>query len=116
MEKMNPEVKKSWVDALRSGDYEQGRGGLRIDDDYCCLGVLCDLFAKAHQMDKNMQWMSAKNITESTGVMVIAGVRGILPQRVATWAGLKGRESRNPVFRGKNKNMNCSIANDSYGK
>lgn len=44
---MNPEVKQKWVAALRSGEYNQGQGCLRNDDDsYCCLGVLCDLYAK----------------------------------------------------------------------
>ena len=40
---MNKEVKKLWVEALRSGKYEQGRGCLRKGDKFCCLGVLCDL-------------------------------------------------------------------------
>lgn len=49
---MNPEVKAQWVQALRSGDYDQGRGFLQQIDDrgkatYCCLGVLCDLAVKA---------------------------------------------------------------------
>lgn len=53
---MNPEIKRQWVDALRSGEYEQGYGQLRVLSDavgdppsysYCCLGVLCDLAAKA---------------------------------------------------------------------
>jgi len=40
---MNQEIKARWVDALRSGDYEQGRGTLRRGDRFCCLGVLTDL-------------------------------------------------------------------------
>jgi hypothetical protein len=33
-----------WIAALRSGKYKQGRFNLRsTDDDYCCLGVLCDI-------------------------------------------------------------------------
>lgn len=44
---MNPYVKALWVDALRSGDYDQGQGLLReVDGGYCCLGVLCDLAVK----------------------------------------------------------------------
>ena len=45
--KMNQEVKKIWVEALRSGKYQQGRGKLKRSDDlkptYCCLGVLCEV-------------------------------------------------------------------------
>jgi hypothetical protein len=44
MPKMNPERKTQWVFALRSGNYKQGRGWLREDDRFCCLGVLCDLY------------------------------------------------------------------------
>jgi hypothetical protein len=41
---MNPEVKKVWISALRSGKYAQTQGSLRQGDRYCCLGVLCDLY------------------------------------------------------------------------
>jgi hypothetical protein len=34
-------LKKKWVEALRSGEYQQGEGHLFKDDSYCCLGVLC---------------------------------------------------------------------------
>jgi len=34
---------KKWVKALRSGKYKQGRYCLRQDDEYCCLGVLCEV-------------------------------------------------------------------------
>ena len=44
---MHQEVKQQWVTALRSGEYAQGYGHLRKDDEYCCLGVLCDLAVKA---------------------------------------------------------------------
>lgn len=46
-DKMNPEIKAKWVAALRSGDYKQGTGVLRSEwDEYCCLGVLCDIAEK----------------------------------------------------------------------
>lgn len=37
---MKTEVKKKWLKALRSGKYEQGRGQLRFNNEFCCLGVL----------------------------------------------------------------------------
>lgn len=41
---MNKEWKTKWIEALRSGKYKQGVGLLRNSyDQYCCLGVLCDL-------------------------------------------------------------------------
>lgn len=46
--KMKPQIKKQWVEALRSGKYKQGRLSLRTsENEYCCLGVLCDLHAQA---------------------------------------------------------------------
>lgn len=43
------ELRKQWVDALRSGKYRQGQRRLRIDGGFCCLGVLCDLHPEAGQ-------------------------------------------------------------------
>ena len=41
---MKQEIKERWVEALRSGKYEQGTGTLTTGSGrYCCLGVLCDL-------------------------------------------------------------------------
>lgn len=41
--KLNPDFKKRWIEALRSGDYEQGKNSLYKDGKYCCLGVACVL-------------------------------------------------------------------------
>lgn len=38
---MKPEYKKRWVEALRSGEYKQGKGALERGGNFCCLGVLC---------------------------------------------------------------------------
>ena len=48
---MKQEIKEKWVDALRSGEYQQGTGYLKVihengDAKYCCLGVLCELALK----------------------------------------------------------------------
>lgn len=49
---MDPVVKKKWLKALRSGKYEQGQECLLTrteeGDKFCCLGVLCNLYAKEH--------------------------------------------------------------------
>jgi hypothetical protein len=38
------DLRRKWVEALRSGKYQQGKGALRNSDNrYCCLGVLCDI-------------------------------------------------------------------------
>lgn len=40
---MNEEVKKEWIDRLRSGRYNQTSGKLRREGGFCCLGVLCEI-------------------------------------------------------------------------
>lgn len=45
---MTPELKARWVEALRSGEYKQGKGALKGQDHcgtmrYCCLGVLAEV-------------------------------------------------------------------------
>ncbi len=42
---MNKELITEWIEALRSGNYKQGFGQLKNNkDEYCCLGVACELF------------------------------------------------------------------------
>jgi hypothetical protein len=54
---MNPQLKQSWIAALRSGRYAQGRGLLRErtlggNTYFCAMGVLFDLVATASQWDR----------------------------------------------------------------
>lgn len=52
---MNKEIKKMWVDALRSGKYKQGQGWLRTaNNKYCCLGVLCDLAVNEERVRRDL--------------------------------------------------------------
>lgn len=37
------EARKAWVEALRSGEYKQGKAFLNVGERYCCLGVACRL-------------------------------------------------------------------------
>lgn len=78
---MNKEIKKLWVDALKSGEYEQTVGILKDEDGYCCLGVLCDIHSK---VTGSGYWDEL--------VYVVNGSRVIhtLPFEVAGWAELPG--------------------------
>lgn len=40
---MDAELKAKWVEALRSGEYEQCRGRLTDGKGFCCFGVLVKL-------------------------------------------------------------------------
>ena len=82
---MNPEIKQQWINALRSGEYEQSTQGClhtanEFSAGYCCLGVLCDLYAKEH----NKEW--TKN--HDTSNLYFEGEDQYPPQSVVEWAGL----------------------------
>lgn len=85
MEKtMNERIKKLWINALKSGKYKQTRHQLRRGDEFCCLGVLCDL----HSKETGDKWdlkSQPKYGSESEA----------LPQNVINWADLS---SINPDF------------------
>jgi hypothetical protein len=82
---LKPEVKKAWVQALRSGDYTQSTGRLRTEGGFCCLGVLCDLAVDAG-IGKWNDELRFETPYESNPYD--------LPPAVSTWAGGKvsGRE------------------------
>lgn len=81
--KMNPEIKKSWVEALRSGKYKQTKGRLRDTlsaekTAFCCLGVLCNLHAIDHPDIAQTQTDPNKYLGEG----------GFPPKSVTDWADL----------------------------
>ena len=45
---MNKRIKKKFIKALESGNYTKGQGYLWMEDkdEYCCLGVLTDIYIK----------------------------------------------------------------------
>jgi hypothetical protein len=38
---MKPQVKEKWLNALRSGEYQQGRLSLRVENNFCCRCYEC---------------------------------------------------------------------------
>lgn len=117
MNKMNPEVKAKWLDALRSGKYEQGFRALCSSGKYCCLGVLADLYVKEHP--ETAHWDEHRPFVE-LGVAITddeCTERGISypPAAVYQWAGLTGtpvviiNEQQRPVDR-HNDSEECSFA------
>jgi len=86
----NRDVIAAWVAALRSGDYRQGRGGLRGEDAagprYCCLGVLCELSVDAGIAQRAGNLYGVRRDDE--GYVQFQGA--YLPTGVTAWAGLPG--------------------------
>jgi hypothetical protein len=101
---MNPEIKAMWVSALRSGNYKQGHGSLRnTDNEYCCLGVLCDLMPNA-----DGKWYIVEEHYGS--IYEFAGMSELLPESVMVWANL---DSPNPKINlGRGEYVELSVLND----
>ena len=51
---MNKQVKRLWLDALKSRKYPQGKGRLKRGDSFCCLGVLCELSILHHNTSSTL--------------------------------------------------------------
>ena len=86
---MDQKIARSLVRALRSGKYVQAEGQLRDPnhvmpeggrgDGFCCLGVLCNLHAKAHPEIAKYEDDPAKYM----------GEEATLPEHVRLWAGMR---------------------------
>ena len=76
---MKKHIAMKWVKALRSGKYKQGRGNLRNTfNEFCCLGVLCNLHAQAHP----------NFAAEQTAPNAYDGHTGVLGTTVLEWSGM----------------------------
>jgi hypothetical protein len=83
---MNTEVKQKWIDALRSGKYEQGSEKLRSVTGYCCLGVLCDLYSKEQGAEWEFRGITETNL-QPKDYWYFEGESEFLPDSVREWAG-----------------------------
>jgi hypothetical protein len=88
---VKPDIKQAWLTALRSGDYRQGQSYLRQGEQYCCLGVLCDLYSKA----VGPEWREPRE-DDPDQVRSMLDEDIALPFEVQEWAGLE-LEGDNPV-------------------
>jgi hypothetical protein len=97
---MNPEIRKLWTDALRSGRYSQTTQVLRNRYGFCCLGVLCDLAVAAGVI--------SPPYIDELGIREYGREHKYeeLPIEVQEWAGLT---SGDPVLI---ENQTCTTAND----
>lgn len=84
-----------WVAALRSGKYKQGRNSLRKDDEYCCLGVACEV-AMQHSVELNVRQGREDYYYNSHNAC--------LPNEVKHWLGMSdecGLLKRDTAVRGR---------------
>lgn len=69
---MDQKIKQQWVEALRSGRYRQGKGSLRAEGAYCCLGVLCDVVGEV-PIDEDEDFGYDKSLPINVAEMVGLG-------------------------------------------
>ena len=112
-QRMNPEVKEKWVEALRSGEYKQGTNYLRSHNDrFCCLGVLCDIAEKEGIVEAERYWEFDDEVEDDPFANYsYDGTDTSLPIPVRIWAGLDPEEGWNPML----VSDSCIQLNDSEG-
>lgn len=96
------EIMREWVRRLRSGGYKQGRSRLRLNDEFCCLGVLCDLAVDRNVIDAPAsEWVNAPVLNDDGHVVLVPAAEyrytskarwghyslTQLPRAVQAWAG-----------------------------
>lgn len=86
---MKAEIKTKWLEALRSGKYKQGQIHLRTGDNFCCLGVLCEL-ARQEKVVKTEE--SYQIGGDDTLLYYYGGNDSFLPEEVMDWADLDSND------------------------
>ncbi len=109
---MKEDIKARWVEALRSGEYMQGQGGLRTrSGKFCCLGVLCELALQAGVVQP--VWYDDDDFVKYAAVNDQSDVSGgYLPSAVLDWAEL---ENPNPLLYDGDVYRAASVWNDELG-
>lgn len=72
---------QKWVDALRSGEYVQGRNSLLKDNTYCCLGVACEVYLRGNPGGISFE-------VDEDGRGHYDNYSGFLPPKVMEWLGV----------------------------
>lgn len=98
---MNENARK-WVQALRSGEFQQAKGTLRDQDGrMCCLGVACEVYRR----EVGGEWRD-----EQFGPPGESFQGGFLPLGVRDWLGLASHFALP-----KDRRRSLVRCNDSYG-
>ena len=91
---MNKDKVRAWVEALRSGEYRQGRDRLATVDNeavnYCCLGVACEVAIKdGLNLDRTVVDGDDPDIDVSVPYVLYDTEPNVLPSAVRQWLGVK---------------------------
>jgi len=115
---MNTKIKKEWIEALTSGEFDQTTGHLKSRSGHCCLGVLCEV-AKAHGVvvDRKQpaSYGSKKEFYDPALVNPRSDISsGALPDAVQEWSGLNNANPDTDILLdGSQYPQNLAQLNDS---
>jgi hypothetical protein len=90
---MNEDVKKLWVEAMRSGRFIHGKGRLKGETligrevCHCVIGVLCEVYKETHPDTKLEYNSSGTNFGFVEGKLP-AGTKSLVSHEVNEWAGI----------------------------
>ncbi len=92
--RLKPIVKKLWINALRSGNYQKATKILHNgkDNTFCCLGVLCDIH-RTKALKKGTDLWEDKN---GNNCKTYFNYEDVPPNNVISWA--FAVESANPII------------------
>jgi len=92
----NENAIRKWIEALRSGDFKQGRLSLRNDTKgeefsrYCCLGVACAIapvkFGRFSSLPTTLSYVP--NVVRFTFVDNKEAQTAFLPEKLREWLGI----------------------------
>ncbi len=116
MTKIRRKVRDLWVERLESGKYKQGTGRLndRNRDEFCCLGVLCEIAFEQKVVNvERMMLASAYGNDDDYE-------ESVLPEAVMKWAGMDTHMpdptlyiQDNPSVWNGSEIITCATANDN---
>lgn len=114
MRQCNEENMRTFIAALRSGEYGQGQRRLKSAEGYCCLGVACEVSGLG-------DWEG--DIRDSHGQVYVIDEndfsRTVLPMGVSRWLGIdqENHGSQNPyIVEAEDGDISAATMNDLLKK
>lgn len=113
---MRKDIAEKWVVALKSGEYKQTQSYLKTDEGFCCLGVLCDLYAKENSIGWKEVISTYYDESEDykEDYHEIDGSTETLPHSVRDWADMYSDEGdfKNGLVHPSLVSMNDDLGNN----
>lgn len=76
--KQQKQNRKKWIEALRSGKYKQGKGYLKRNDEYCCLGVACEILGATQEKRPSEPGVTWFSLNGTSMFILPNGIRNLL--------------------------------------